>query len=204
VITAYALVVGVGALLLAPLARRIHPIVLVACGLALFAGASLAAGLADTASALLLARCVQGAGAALLLGASLPTLSALRGSRAEGMRLWAAAALAGAVIGPALGGLLTQIFDWRAIFLLQAPVAAVGLIVAFRPPRVEPVVATPASRVTRRIVAADLALALVGAASVGALFLGVLLVVEVWQYEPLAGALAVSALPVAAARPPGL
>ena len=74
VITAYALVVGVGALLLAPFARRIHPIVLVACGLALFAGASLAAGVADTASALLLARCVQGAGAALMLGASLPTL----------------------------------------------------------------------------------------------------------------------------------
>ena len=52
-------------------------------------------------------------------------------------------------------------------------------------------------RIGWRAVWADLALAFVGAASVGALFLGVLLVVEVWRYEPLAGALVVSALPVA-------
>ena len=198
VITAYALVVGVGALLLAPLARKVHPPLLVGFGLALFSAASLGAGLAGSASSLLLARCGQGAGAAMLLGASLPVLSALRGSRAAGMRLWAAAGMAGAVIGPALGGLLTQLLDWRAIFLVQAPVAALALIVAIRPPRVEPVVTTPDTRVTGRVVAADLALALVGAASVGALFLGVLLVVEVWRYEPLTGALVVSALPVAA------
>ncbi len=198
VITAYALVVGVGALLLAPLARKVHPTLLVGFGLALFAAASVAAGLAGSASALLLARCVQGAGAAMLLGASLPLLSALRGSRAAGMRLWAAAGIAGAVVGPALGGLLTQLLDWRAIFLVQAPVAALALVVAFRPPRVEPAVTTASSRVTGRVVAADLALACVGAASVGALFLGVLLIVEVWRYEPLTGALTVSALPVAA------
>ena len=198
VITAYALVVGVGALLLAPLARKVHPPLLVGFGLALFSAASLGAGLAGSASSLLLARCGQGAGAAMLLGASLPVLSALRGSRAAGMRLWAAAGIAGAVIGPALGGLLTQLLDWRAIFLVQAPVAALALIVAIRP---------PPSRARRHDAghAGDgpcgrgrSCSALVGAASVGALFLGVLLVVEVWRYEPLTGALVVSALPVAA------
>ena len=205
VITAYALVVGVGALLLAPLARKVHPTLLVGFGLALFAAASVGAGLAGSASALLLARCVQGAGAAMLLGASLPMLSALRGSRAAGMRLWAAAGIAGAVVGPALGGLLTQLLDWRAIFLVQAPVAALALVVAFRPPRVEPAVTTASSRVTGRVVAADLALACVGAASVGALFLGVLLIVEVWRYEPLTGALTVErATRSGAPRAPGL
>ena len=74
----------------------------------------------------MLARCLQGAGAALMLGASLPVLAALHGSTAVGRRLWAGAGVAGAVIGPALGGLLTQLFDWRAIFLLQAPVAALA------------------------------------------------------------------------------
>ncbi len=101
------------------------------------------------------------------------------------------------MIGPALGGLLTQLFDWRAIFLLQAPVAALALVavVADRTP-IRPAEASSRS-LTWRVTAADVALAFVGAASVGALFLGVLLVVEVWQYEPLAGALVVSALPVA-------
>jgi len=201
VITAYALVVGVGALLLAPFARRANPRVLVVFGLALFAFASFSAGASHETAGLMVARCLQGAGAALMLGASLPVLTALQGSAAAGRRLWTGAGVIGAVIGPAIGGLLTQVFDWRAIFYLQAPVAALALfgVLAERSRNRAP--ADPSSQLGERIgwraVWADVALAFVGAASVGALFLGVLLVVEVWRYEPLAGALVVSALPVA-------
>jgi predicted MFS family arabinose efflux permease len=197
VITAYALVVGIGGLLLAPFARRTNPRLLVVVGLATFAFASFCAGVAHETAGLMLARCLQGAGAALMLGASLPVLAALHGSTAAGRRLWTGAGVAGAVIGPALGGLLTQLFDWRAIFLLQAPVAALALVgvLAHRMPKQT---SAPRTRVLGlKPIAADLALAFVGAASVGALFLGVLLVVEVWQYEPLTGALVVSALPAA-------
>ncbi len=197
VITAYALVVGVGALLLAPFARRANPRLLVGVGLATFAFASFAAGVAHETPGLMLARCLQGAGAAMMLGAALPVLSSLQGSAVAGRRLWAGAGVVGAAIGPALGGLLTQLFDWRAIFLVQAPVAALALL-GMLTQRVPRAPVTPTTRVvTWRVTAADLALAFVGAASVGALFLGVLLVVEVWQYEPLVGALVVSALPVA-------
>ena len=196
VITAYALVVGVGALLLAPLARRANPRMLVVGGLATFALASLGAGVAHTTSSLLIARCFQGAGAALMLGAALPMLNGLCGSPAAGRRVWAGAGVIGAVIGPALGGLLTQVFDWRAIFLLQAPIAALALIGVLAP-RSVPHTPEGRSSVGWRAVASDIALAFVGAASVGALFLGVLLVVEVWRYEPLVGALVVSTLPVA-------
>ncbi|HMK11560.1 MAG TPA: MFS transporter, partial [Acidimicrobiales bacterium] len=135
VITAYALVVGVGALLLAPVARRANPRILVVGGLAAFALASLGAGVAHTTSSLLVARCFQGAGAALLLGAALPMLNGLCGSPAAGRRVWAGAGVIGAVIGPALGGLLTQVFDWRAIFIAQAPAAALAAaaVLAARP-----------------------------------------------------------------------
>jgi MFS family permease len=201
VITAYALVVGVGALLLAPFARRANPRMLVILGLALFAFASLSAGTAHETAGLMVARCLQGAGAALMLGASLPVLTALQGSAAAGRRLWAGAGVIGAVIGPAVGGLLTQVFDWRAIFYLQAPVAALALagVFAERSRNRAPVdlASHLGGRIGWRAAWADLALAFVGAASVGALFLGVLLVVEVWRYEPLAGALVVSALPAA-------
>jgi len=128
VITAYALVVGVGALFLAPFARRANPRVLVVFGLALFAFASFSAGASHETAGLMVARCLQGAGAALMLGASLPVLTALQGSAAAGRRLWTGAGVIGAVIGPAIGGLLTQVFDWRAIFYLQAPVAALALV----------------------------------------------------------------------------
>jgi MFS family permease len=36
----------------------------------------------------------------------------------------------GAALGPALGGVLTDAFSWRAIFLAQAPIAAVALVAA--------------------------------------------------------------------------
>ncbi len=84
VITAYALVVGVGALLLAPFARRANPRLLVVFGLALFAFASFSAGASHETASLMVARCLQGAGAALMLGASLPVLTALQGSAAAG------------------------------------------------------------------------------------------------------------------------
>ena len=76
---------------------------------------------------LLGARCVQGVGAALLLGGSIAVLGALRGADARGRAWWAWAATIGTALGPALGGVLTELLDWRAIFLVQAPLAAVAL-----------------------------------------------------------------------------
>ena len=109
----------------------------------------------------------------------------------------------GAALGPVLGGVLTQLFDWRAIFVVQAPVAAVALFATVSGPEA-PVSDRPGRR-GRGALAADAALGFVFAALVGALFLAVLLVITVWGLEPVVGALVVSALPAAtiAARPFG-
>ena len=128
VLTTYAVVVAVAALGVALVARRVRPAVLTGIGLGLFAGASLAAGLSSSYGLLLGARCVQGVGAALLLGGSIAVLGALRGADARGRVWWAWAATIGTALGPALGGVLTELFDWRAIFLVQAPLAALALV----------------------------------------------------------------------------
>jgi Major Facilitator Superfamily len=112
--------------------------------------------------------------------------------------MWIAAGTFGASLGPALGGILTQLFDWRAIFVFQAPVAVVALVSAFEShshPR------AGGGADTR--MAANLGLALLFGALVGARFLAVVLLVPVWGYSPVAGAAVVSALPAAAlaARP---
>ena len=140
-------------------------------------------------------RCVQGLGAALLLPASIALLGGLTGGREAGIALWTKVAVLGAALGPVLGGVLTQLFDWRAIFVVQAPLAA---RCAARDGRGRS--RAPAEKHGRRghgALAADAALALVFAALVGALFLAVLLVITVWGLEPIAGALVVSALPAA-------
>src|SRR5439155_17520538 len=85
------------------------------------------------------------------------------------------------------------LFDWRAIFAFQAPVALVALVAAFEShlhPRAE--------RRGTPILGANLGLAFVFGALVGALFLAVLLVITVWGLSPVAGAAVVSALPLAA------
>ena len=50
------------------------------------------------------------------------------GSASRSITVWTLAAGIGVAAGPALGGVLTELFDWRAIFLVQVPVAAFGLL----------------------------------------------------------------------------
>jgi hypothetical protein len=205
VITLYAVVVAVAAAALGPLARRLRPGPVAFVGLLLFAAGSAASGVAPDVTVLFVGRSVQGLGAALLLVTSLPLLGALTGSTARGHHWWVTAAAFGAAIGPAIGGVLTEVFAWRAIFFVQVP-AALAAIVAVRGPRSAAVTLDAIDapdRPDRHSFAANAGEVLVFAALVGALFLGVLLLVVVWGYEPITGALVVSALPAAssAVRP---
>jgi predicted MFS family arabinose efflux permease len=196
VITSYNLVVALVAFALVPFSRRLRPAATTAVGLGLFLVASIGCAAAPSIAVLIGFRCLQGAGAALLLAGSLALLGALERSTARGRALWIGAGTVGVAIGPALGGVLTELFDWRAIFAAQAPAAALALL-ATRRARVEPAApgTDPIGRAAR---AANLGLGLLFAALAGALFLAVLLAVTVWGLSPALGALAVSALPAAA------
>jgi hypothetical protein len=193
VITAYNLVVAVVAFALVPIVGRVDVGRVNRGGLLLFFAGSVGSAVSWNLAALIAFRCLQGAGAAMLLAGALALLAALTGSIGRGLAIWTAAGTFGAAAGPALGGVLTELFDWRAIFAFQAPVALVALVAAFGShlhPRVE---------VERRSSpAANVALAFLFGALVGALFLAVLLVITVWGLSPIAGAAVVSALPLAA------
>ena len=193
VVTAYNLAVAVTALVLVFLVHRFRAGLVLGGGLALFLAASIACAAANSLAFLIAARSVQGVGAALLLAGALPVI---------GSRTWTLAGTYGLALGPALGGVLTQAFDWRAIFIMQAPVAAAGLIAAARAPAdTEAIEGWRPS--LRRTLPANTCLGLLFGALVGALFLAVLIVISVWDYSPIAGAAIVSALPLAAlaARP---
>jgi predicted MFS family arabinose efflux permease len=200
VITSYNLVVAVGAFALLAGIGRIGVAILTRAGMALFAAGSVGCALSGSIGILIAFRCVQGAGGAMLLAGALELLCALSGSRSRGLAVWIAAGTFGAAVGPALGGILTQAFDWPAIFVFQAPVALVGLIAAFESHAqvdTAPDEPEPAGARNNRT-AANVALGLVFGALVGALFLAVLLVITGWGLSPIAGAAVVSALPLAA------
>ena len=99
--------------------------------LALFALASAACAGAGDLAGLLVARCVQALGGA----AGLATVFELLGGAGPGRRLWLGAAVFATALGPAVGGALTEAFNWRAIFFFQVPVAAAGAIAVRFGPR---------------------------------------------------------------------
>jgi hypothetical protein len=133
----------------------------------------------------------------LLLAGSLPLLVGLTDHAPRARAVWGLAGTVGAALGPALGGVLTELFTWRSIFLVQAPVAALALV-AVASPRVRAAAHDRPGPTTRRMVVANLGYLLLFAALVGALFLAVLLVIVVWGLTPIEGALVVSTLPVGA------
>jgi MFS family permease len=196
-ITAYNLAIVVGALAVLPLERRVRGHVLAAIGLAVFAASSLACGLANSFEVLIAGRVVQGFGAAFALTGALPVLAGIGGDDERARHLWTTAGTIGAAAGPALGGFLTQLFSWRSIFLLQAPIAALALVAVFDRGAREVEIPPRAERNPHTALANAGFLLLYGAL-VGALFLAVLLLVVVWGWSPIAGALVVSALPVGA------
>lgn len=97
--------------------------------LALFAAASAACALADGLGTLVAARLVQGmAGAMMLPVARLLVLRQARKDEIVRAMTWLTMpALLGPIAGPPLGGLLTDAFGWRAVFLVNVPVAALGI-----------------------------------------------------------------------------
>src|SRR5262249_23594040 len=129
-----------------------------------------------------------------LVGA-IPVLSGIRGSDAHAIRAWGLAGTIGVAIGPALGGFLTQLFSWRSIFLLQAPLAALALVAVFDP-RVRAVERPPRPERRPRTGIANAGFLALYGALVGALFLSVLLLVVVWGWSPITGALVVTTLPI--------
>jgi EmrB/QacA subfamily drug resistance transporter len=100
-------------------------------GLVIFALSSLACGLAPDENWLIGARAVQGAGAALMMPATLSIITATFAARERGMAIgiWAGVSAMALAIGPLIGGFVTEHLHWSWIFFLNVPVAAVGLII---------------------------------------------------------------------------
>jgi MFS family permease len=201
VLVSFNLVMALAAVPAAHLARRVGPGRAGAVGLAVFAGASLACGASTELATLIAARCVQALGGAAAVTAALELLPASLGSERRAVALWAAAGATGAALGPAIGGLLTELVSWQSIFLLQAPLAiaaGVPILAVARHEASTGILEAELPRTGRPHALANLALAMVSAAIAAALFLLVLLLIEGWRLSPIEAAIVVSVMPLSA------
>src|SRR6188474_301217 len=101
-------------------------------GLAIFTASSLACGLATGATMLIGARVIQGVGSALMNPATLSIITATFPPRQRGtaIGIWVGVSAMALAIGPLVGGLLTESFNWSWIFFINVPVGILGIIVA--------------------------------------------------------------------------
>ena len=103
-------------------------------GTAIFALASLGCTFAPNLASLLLARLAQGIGSALLMPNSLAILGATFVGAAKGraVGIWAAVGAIAGAVGPVVGGWLIDLGNWRAIFLINIPLALAAIVLAWR------------------------------------------------------------------------
>ena len=104
-------------------------------GLGSFAVLSGVSALAGSVGVLIALRALLGVSGALLVPTSLALIARAYpapADRARAMGVWAALSGTGLVAGPVLGGVLTDAFGWRAIFLVNVPVALVSMVITRR------------------------------------------------------------------------
>ncbi|MEO7268781.1 MAG: DHA2 family efflux MFS transporter permease subunit [Knoellia sp.] len=140
VTSAYLLAYAVPLLITGRLGDRFGPKNLYLIGLAVFTLASLWCGLTDSIGGLVAARIVQGLGASMLTPQTMAVITRTfpAASRGSAMALWGATAGVAILVGPVLGGVLTDGPGWEWIFFINVPVGIVGLVLAWRlVPRLE-------------------------------------------------------------------
>jgi EmrB/QacA subfamily drug resistance transporter len=133
IVDAYALVYGGLLLVGGSLADRVGRKRTFMAGLAAFAGGSAWAAFSGSVGVLIAARASMGIGAALMMPSTLSIITDMFRDGAERQRaigLWAGTSGVGFALGPIIGGLLLAHFWWGSVFLINVPVAVVGLLCA--------------------------------------------------------------------------
>ncbi|WP_042576233.1 MFS transporter [Rhodococcus sp. MEB064] len=133
-VTGYTLTLAAFVLLGGSLGDRFGRRRIFVLGTVWFAAASVACGLAPNVEFLVLARVVQGVGAALVTPGSLAILSASIDSKDRGaaIGLWSGLGGIGSAVGPLLGGWLVEFVGWRSIFWINVPLAVAVVAVTLR------------------------------------------------------------------------
>ena len=134
VTSAYLLAYAVPLLITGRLGDRFGPKVMYQIGLVVFTLASLWCGLAGSIEVLIVARVVQGLGAAMMSPQTMSVITRIfpPQNRGAAMGLWGAVAGVASLVGPIVGGLLVDGFGWEWIFFVNVPVGVVAFVLAQR------------------------------------------------------------------------
>ena len=131
IVDAYVLVFGGLMLVSGSVADRVGRKQIFLLGLALFAACSTWAALSKSSAMLIAARASMGLGATMIMPATLAIITNTftdRGERQRALGIWAGTTGAGVALGPIVGGVLLAHFAWGSVFLINVPIALLGLV----------------------------------------------------------------------------
>lgn len=131
--SAYLLFYAVPLLVTGRLGDKFGPKKVYQLGLIVFTIASVLCGLSTSISMLIAARALQGIGAALITPQTMALITRIfpPEKRGAAMGIWGTVAGVATLVGPLLGGILTDSFGWEWIFFVNLPVGIVGLVLAY-------------------------------------------------------------------------
>src|SRR6201996_1348149 len=129
VMTSYLCAAAIVAPMTGWLRRRFGPRRLYIGAMGLFVSASLLCALAPSAGAIILFRIVQGAGGGVIPALSQAVLHDLYPRERHGriLAIWGAVAMLGPILGPALGGVITDLASWRWAFAINLPLGVIAI-----------------------------------------------------------------------------
>jgi EmrB/QacA subfamily drug resistance transporter len=131
IVAAYILVFASLLLTMGALGDRIGRKRVLQFGLLWFGAGSVLAALSPSTNMLILSRAFLGVGGAMIMPSTLSLLTASfldQKERFQAIAIWGAMFGVGSALGPLVGGLLLQVFDWKAVFLINLPVIVIALI----------------------------------------------------------------------------
>jgi EmrB/QacA subfamily drug resistance transporter len=134
VTSAYLLSYAVPLLITGRLGDRFGPKNLYLAGLVIFTLASAWCGFTGTAEQLIIARAIQGLGAAMMTPQTMAVITRIfpPNNRGQAMGMWGAVAGVAILVGPLLGGVLIDALGWEWIFFINVPIGVVGVALAWR------------------------------------------------------------------------
>jgi EmrB/QacA subfamily drug resistance transporter len=135
VVDAYTIPLAATVLTAGAIADRFGRRRLFAYGLALFTVSSALCGAAGGIEVLVGSRAIQGLGASMMFATALALISQVTPTpeaRVKALAAYGAAIGASFALGPFIGGSLTELFGWRAIFLVNVPIGAIALWITYR------------------------------------------------------------------------
>jgi EmrB/QacA subfamily drug resistance transporter len=135
VVDAYTIPLAATVLTAGAIADRIGRRLIFVIGLAIFTVSSVMCGAAGSIEVLVGARAIQGLGASMMFATALALISQVtpdQESRVKALAVYGAAIGASFALGPFIGGGLTELFGWRAIFLVNLPIGIAVLWITYR------------------------------------------------------------------------